>query len=82
MSDDIYVFDVTNPAEPFILVDNTNTQNDQLVFDIPNSEHLRNLIVTSLTSSNINTISTLEAYQSNQNLLDTNNQSDFLYKKQ
>ncbi len=73
-----YVFDVTNPIEPKIVVENESVQNNQLIFDIPADNVLKNLVITNLSSSKINTIETLESYPMKQDLLDPNNQADFI----
>ena len=78
IGNDFYVFDVTNPINPKIIVEKAATQNSQLMFDIPASNDLKNLIVTNLNSPEIDIVETLETFPEKQDLLDPNIQADFI----
>ena len=75
---DLYLFDVSNPVEPKILVENMTAQNGQLVFDLPNLSEHKNLIATSLSSSGIKNVSSIKPFQAKQDLISISNQADFL----
>ena len=77
-SNELYVFDVTDPVEPVILINNMSSQDGHLIFDIGANEYHKNLIISSLNSSHINTVSNLEPVQKMNDLLDANIQADFI----
>lgn len=77
-TNNVYLFDVSNPVEPIILLQDVPVQGGQMTFDLPALSEHKNLIVSSLNSTEINTITNLQRYQANQDLLNPANQADFL----
>ncbi|MEJ2545363.1 MAG: C25 family cysteine peptidase, partial [Calditrichaceae bacterium] len=75
---EFYLFDVTNPVNPKILIENVTSQNGQVTFDIPADTDLKNLVITSLNSPEINRVESLESYSKKQDLLDPSNQADYI----
>ncbi len=75
---DIHVFDISDPANPVILRENMPVQNGAVEFDLPASVSPKNILVSSLASSEINTVSRLESFTPQKDLLNTNNQADLI----
>ena len=77
-NNDVYVFNVTDPANPYILYKNLTVQNGSVVFDTPVFDHPQALLVTSLASTQILKSPAPVRYYPGQDLLDKNQQADFL----
>ena len=77
-NDEVYVFNVTDPANPYILYKELTVQNGSVVFDTPVFEHPQALLVSSLTSSHIFTPPVPVRHFPGQDLLDINQQADLL----
>ncbi len=77
-SNDYYVFDVTDPINPVVLLANQTPQSGTLTFDLPASDHSRHIWVTSLSSPTITTVAALEPFERKNDLLATSNQADYL----
>ena len=75
---EFYIFDVTNPIEPKILMEDISSQNGQISFDIAADTDLKNLIISSLNSPEIKRVESLESYGTKQDLLESDNQADFI----
>ena len=75
---EVYVFNVTDPTNPYILYKNLNVQNGSVTFDTPVFEHPQALLVTSLSSTQILTPPTPVHFSPGQDLLDANQQADLL----
>jgi hypothetical protein len=76
--DDIYIFDVSDPVNPQILKENVSSQGGQITFDIEALANRQNILVSSLSSSKIKNVSSLQSYVPGQDLLNASNQADFL----
>ncbi|MCB0280952.1 MAG: type IX secretion system sortase PorU [Calditrichaeota bacterium] len=74
----LYLFDVTNPADPKILSNNLSVAAGTTRFDIPSNSGPKNFILTDLASSQIKTITKLSPYRPENNLLDPSKQADFI----
>lgn len=75
---DIFVFDLTNPLNPIILGENLSSSNGSISFDLPASAHPQQIRVSSLSSTKIRDVESLEAVQRGQDLVSSTNQADFL----
>lgn len=75
---DIFVFDVSNPANPVILRENMSPLNGEITFDLGALANHKNLLVSSLSSAAIRPVTSLTPVKFGQDLLSTANQADFL----
>jgi len=76
--DNIHIFDISDPVNPIILASGLSAQNGNLTFDLPASSTARNILICSLSSSEIQNISSLTPFEPGDNLLATGQQADFL----
>lgn len=77
-TNDLYVFDVTRPADVRILEAGLSSQGGNMTIDLPAADQVKNLFVSSLTSAEIHSVSSLMPHTPGENLLDVNNRADFL----
>ncbi len=75
---DFYIFDVTDPVNPQLLAQNLSATNGTLSFALPASTTRKQLLVSSLTSKNIKFVTNLTAFTPLQDLLNPNNQADYI----
>jgi len=77
-SADVYVFDVTDPVNPLLLAENLQAASGTVSFDLGVSDGPREILVSSLASSEINNVSRLTAVQRTQDLIAASNQADYI----
>ncbi len=75
---DYYIFDVTDPANPILLASNLETSNGTLTFTLPPSSTKRQILISSLSSSNIKLVTSLQSFTPHDDLLNPGNQADYI----
>ncbi len=75
---DYFVYDVSDPINPQILLSNQTSQEGKLTFDLPAADYARQIWVTSLSSPTIKNVAALEPVERDADLLATSNQADYL----
>ncbi len=75
---DFVLIDVTDPAHPYTLAKNLQSQNGQLPFTLPASTSKRQIYLCSLSSSEIKFVTELKPFTPQQNLLNPANQADYI----
>ena len=75
---DFFILDLSNPIRPVILAQNQSPVSGILTFDLPASDAPQNILVSSLSSSQIKTVEALLPVERSQNLVSPANQADYL----
>ncbi len=75
---DFIILDISNSVRPLVLAQNQASVSGTLTFDLPASAHSQNILISSLSSPQINTVEALLPVQRQQDLISTANQADYL----
>jgi hypothetical protein len=76
---DVYIFDVTDPANPVIIKENLTARNNEITVDVDVASAERRYLLSSLSSPTVHTVSSFTSVtNSGFDLLDANNEAEYL----